>query len=281
MPQYSRRAFAALLVVLSVPPLHAQTADVRPIVVQGAMDSEVRALAARLDDSRLENIAAWPFWRGTVDGYPVIVSKTLKGMTNAAAATMLAVERFQPAAIINQGTSGGHDPSLHLYDIVIGTAAVNIGAFRTPYRKAGAGSTTVDWMALDLTLPDGSAGNDPRARKLARFAGDARLLDIATSVKAAYKRGRIVEGVIGSSDVWNDELDRIAHLNKAYGTLVEEMEAASVAQIAGQLNVPFLGIRIVSDNTTNGDAYDPKTGEACQDFVYQVVKAYVASVKRP
>lgn len=52
-------------------------------------------------------------------------------MTNAAAATALAIERFHPRAIINQGTAGGHDADLHVMDIVVGTESVNIGAFKT------------------------------------------------------------------------------------------------------------------------------------------------------
>ena len=78
--------------------------------------------------------------------------------------------------------------------------------------------------------------------------------------------------------MWNDEIDRIELFHSRYGTSVEDMETASAAQIAGLFHVPFIGIRIVSDNTTNGDTYEPKTGEACQDYVYQVVKAYVAAI---
>jgi nucleoside phosphorylase len=33
----------------------------------------------------------------------------------------------KPIAIINQGTSGGHDPDLHVYDIVLGKYTTNIG----------------------------------------------------------------------------------------------------------------------------------------------------------
>jgi adenosylhomocysteine nucleosidase len=86
--------------------------------------------------------------------------------------------------------------------------------------------------------------------------------------------------VIGSSDIWNDELDRIARFHTEYGTTVVEMETASAAQIAGLLHIPFLGIRVVSDNITNGDPDDPKTGEACENYVYQAVKGYVATLKR-
>jgi len=61
-----------------------------------------------------------------------------------------------------------------------------------------------------------------------------------------------------------------------FGTTAEEMETASAAQIAGLFQIPFLGIRVVSNNITNGEAYDTRTGEACQDYVYDVVKAYIA-----
>jgi adenosylhomocysteine nucleosidase len=244
------------------------------------MPSETEWLIGRLSAVELEPIGGWSFWRGTLEGYPVIVSRTLKGVANAAAATALVVDRYRPVAILNHGTSGGHDPSLHLYDIVIGTSSVSLGAFRSAYRAAGAGSNPLDWVPLDLTASAGSAGNDPRARRVARFPASAALLAAARGVTQRYTRGRAVEGVIGSSDVWNDELDLIAKYRSQYGTSVEEMETASAAQVAGLLKVPFLGIRVVSDNITNGDAYDPKTGEACQEYVYEVVRAYVRILKR-
>jgi adenosylhomocysteine nucleosidase len=255
------------------------SAQGRPIVVQGAMQIEVEKLVGRLENATLEQIGGWNFWRGTVNGYPVIVSKTLKGIANAAAATVLAIERYHPIAILNQGTAGGLDPELRLYDIVIGTSAVNLGAFKTPYRARGAGSSTLDWVPLNLMAADGSAGNDPKARTVARFAADEPLIAAARDTKPRYTRGRVVEGVIGSADMWNDELDRIARFRSEYDTIVEEMETAAAAQVASLLHTPFVGIRVVSDNITNGGAYDPKTSEACEDFVYEVVKTYLGRVK--
>jgi adenosylhomocysteine nucleosidase len=246
------------------------------IVVQGAMDVEIRKLAAMLQNAAEERVSGWTFWRGTIDGYPVVISKTLKGMENAAAATALAAERYHPAAIINQGTAGGHVPELHVYDIVLGLHAVNIGSFKTGYRASGAGSDFGEWNPRDLMRTDGSAGQDPNARTLRRFAGDEQLLNAARAVRGQYRKGQIVEGVIASSEVWNSELDRIQSLHARFGTTAEEMEAASSAQIAGLFEIPFLGIRVVSNNITNGEGYDGKTGEACQEYVYDVVKAYIA-----
>src|ERR1700730_3920078 len=170
--------------------------DARPVIVQGAMPSEIEKLAGRLDNASVERVGGWTFWRGSLDGHPVIVSKTLQGMSNAAAATAIGIEHYHPGAIVNQGTAGGHDPGLHVYDIVVGASAVNIGAFKSRYRRAGTGSSPLDWMPLDLTASEGSAGNDPKARKLARFQADGPLLAAARHAKGAYIRGRVVEGVI-------------------------------------------------------------------------------------
>jgi len=233
-----------------------------PIVVQGAMPVEAERFAQRLDNPREEQIGGWRFWRGTVDGYPVVVSETLKGMSNAAAATAIAATQFRPVAIINQGTAGGHDPALKVYDIVPGKYSVSLGAFKTPKKALGEGSDSRQWQPMDLLASKGSAGEDKNPHTIRQFLADAKLLAIAESVKGSYAQGKVVEGVIGSADV--------------YHTSVEEMETASAAQIAAAFNIPFVGIRVLSNNITNQGKYDPQTGLACQDYVYQVVKAYIA-----
>jgi adenosylhomocysteine nucleosidase len=252
----------------------------RPIVVQGAMDVEVRKLAGALENATEEKVQGWTFWRGTLDGYPVVISKTLKGMSNAAAATSLAAERYHPIAIINQGTAGGHVPDLRVFDIVLGAESVNLGSFKTGYRPRGQGSDFEGWVPLDLMRSEGSAGQDPNARTMRRFRGDEGLLAAARNARSLYQKGRVVEGVIGSSEIWNSEIDRIERFHDTFGTTVEEMETASAAQIAGLFEIPFLGIRVVSNNITNGGTYDGKTGDACQDYVYQVVKSYIGQKLR-
>ncbi len=256
-------------------PVESKLPELRPVVVQGAMPVEAENLASRLDNVSVEKVGGWTFWRGTLDGYPVVVSKTMKGVSNSAAATAIAAERYHPVAIVNQGTAGGHDPQLHVYDIVMGKYSVNLGAFKTAYRKRGQGSDSLEWNPMDLMASEGSAGEDPNAQTLRRFKGDEQLLAAAESVKHLYHKGRVVQGVIGSAELWNSELDRIQRFHTQFGTSVEEMETASAAQIAGLFQIPFLGIRVLSNNITNGGEYDAKTGVACQEYVYDVVKAYI------
>jgi adenosylhomocysteine nucleosidase len=279
MPRVSAGLFAVALLTACVTreaaPAPPAVDAARPVVVQGAMDLEIRKLAGTLEHVTEEKVHGWTFWRGTIDGYPVVISKTLKGMSNAAAATALAAERYHPVAIINQGTAGGHEPDLHVYDIVLGIQAVNLGSFKTGYRARGRGSSFAEWTPLDLMRSEGSAGEDPNARSMRRFGGDEGLLTAARRVRGTYRKGRVVEGVIGSSEIWNSEIDRIQRFHDQFGTMAEEMETASAAQIAGLFDIPLLGIRVVSNNITNGGTYDALTGEACQEYVYDVVKAYI------
>jgi len=244
------------------------------LIVQGAMDAEVRQLVAALEHPSETRVGGWTFWSGTLHGYPVVVSKTMKGMSNAAAATALAAERYHPVGIINQGTAGGHHSEVHVLDIVLGVESVNLGAIKTPFRAAGAGIKADEWMPLDLMRSEGSAGMDPLALTMRRLRADGRLLDSARSVRSSYTKGRVLDGVIGSADVWNSELDRIARFHREFGTSVEEMETASAAQVAASFQIPFLGIRVLSNNITDGETYDRNAGDACQEYVLKVVQAY-------
>ena len=58
------------------------------------------------------------------------------------------------------------------------------------------------------------------------------------------------------------------------------MEAASAAQVSSLYKVPFLGIRILSNNATNNGAYNPNTGEACQDYALDIATTYLAAQKK-
>jgi adenosylhomocysteine nucleosidase len=250
-------------------------ADQRPIMIQGPMPIEAEKLADRLDDVKKEKSGSFVFYIGELDGYPVIVAKTGKGMENTAAATAVAIEKYNPAAIINQGTSGGHDADLHVFDIVLGKRTVNLGSLKTENLAEGEGIEPKKWIPMDLMASEGSAGEDPDAENIRYFEGDKQLLEAANAVKDEYQKGKVVEGTIGSADVWNNEVDRINWFHEKYGTSVEEMEGAAGAQIAKAYDIPYLGIRILSNNKVNGGQYNPDTAEANQEFIYKVVKQYI------
>jgi Phosphorylase superfamily len=98
----------------------------------------------------------------------VVVSRTEVGPINAVAATTLAIVNFKPKLVINQGTAGANDPELKIFDIVVGEATVDYGAFRSSHADAGKGIDMSRWTPLHHRLRI-----DGKERKAyPRFAAD-------------------------------------------------------------------------------------------------------------
>lgn len=244
----------------------------RPLLIQGAMEEETKILIDALENPEDITLGVWQYTTGTIEEYPVVISRTRIGMTNAAASTTLAIEHFKPIAIINQGTAGGHDPKLHKYDIVLAKEVVNMSAFKTNFIEEGKGIWPTTWEPMAVEVMDVES---KKWNYVERFEADKELFAAAISIKDIYRKGKVVEGVIGSGDIWNKEIDRILWLNKILKTSAEEMEAAAVAQVAACYNIPFLCIRILSNNEVHMETFDPTTGEECQLFILDVVKTYM------
>lgn len=279
MKRYMKGVMLGLGVAMAGLCVNAHAISQAPIVVQGAMDVETSTLIKHLEHAKKSTVGGWTFWKGSVDGYPVIVSKTEIGMSHAAAATAIAALTFHPRAIINQGTAGGHDPELHVHDIVLGRETLNLGSFKTPARKRGEGADVLAWEPMDILTEEQDTSDKIIDKPMRRFTPAPVLFDIAMQHRNSYKKGKVMPGVIGSSDVWNNELDRIANLHQRFGTSAEEMEAASAAQVAERFGVPFMAVRILSNNATNGGDYDPATAVECQEYVLSLLKAYIAQFK--
>ena len=81
----------------------------------------------------------------------------------------------------------------------------------------------------------------------------------------------VVTGVIGSSDVSNSELDRIQRFRADTARRSRRWRRRRRPR-RPQLRGAIL-VRILSNDITNDGAYDGKTGVACQEYVYEVVRA--------
>jgi len=236
------------------------------IVVQGALDSELQPLLAALEDKEQIQIASWTFWRGMIGAKRVIVSRTEVGPINAVAATTLAIVNFKPKLIINQGTAGANDPELKVFDIVVGEATVDYGAFRSSHADAGQGIDMSRWTPIPHRLRI-----DGKERKAyPRFAGDEETMRAA--LETPYKRGRMTKGVIGSAFEFNKEIDRLVWVRKTFGASSEDMESAFSAGAAEGFKTRFLAIRIISDSEFHSPKLEEIAGEYCAAFVVDVIR---------
>ena len=84
-------------------------------------------------------------------------------------------------------------------------------------------------------------------------------------------------GTIFSSDRWSRELDYIAYWQKQENVLGEEMEAAASAQIAAAYQIPYLCVRVVSNNEAAKEQWEPAEAErlagGCQEYILRLVEA--------
>jgi len=238
-----------------------------PILLQGAMDMEVDTFVEKLENVKEETFNGYTFWSGSIDGQEVVVSRTEVGLVNATASTILGIQKYAPSVIINQGTSGGHHPDLHTFDIVVGRSTFNMGAYRSQLTPKGKGIDTENWDFIPFPT---TVRVDGEKVVHENFYGDEKLIE--TALNTAYTNGKLVEGVIGSADQWNRELDRINYLHETFDTSVEEMETVAVAQMAEVYNIPFVGIRVLSNTDVHGEEFNPKSAVYCQEFVMDVVK---------
>lgn len=233
----------------------------KPIILQGAMDSEICSLIKQLDSPRKEILCGYPLFAGSYHGYPVIVQKTLQGMTNASAATILAIEHYHPALIINQGICGGHSPLLHRGDLLLGREIMNYSNFKigmTEHTNPLKGCETIGCETFS-------------GEKIAMFYSHPTLLSIAETCTHPVAGGKILSGKIASADAWLDRKDFIALMHETFGSCGEDMETASVAQLCHMHNLPMLSVRMLSNTRVHDEEYDESVASHVQTFTLQVV----------
>lgn len=244
--------------------------NARTILIEGAVDSELSALIERFKPEGVHEMGGgWRVLTCDMAGGRVALLNTGVGVANAAAATALACAALNPAAVISQGTAGAHDISLHTGDVVVGTRILRLGAYRSPAREHGV--APLEWQMLD------QSGDTGPVRE---YASDVRLAKAART--ALTERGygqagnpRALDGTIGSGDVWNCEFEMIAHLNARYGTACEEMETYSAASVCDRMGVPFLSLRVISNNERIGESYAPEVAAQLQRAVGDIAEALV------
>ena len=192
----------------------------------GAMDEEVDLLRSKLVNRKDTNLAGSVFYQGKIDHLEVILLKSGIGKVNAAMGTTLLIEKFQPDVIINTGSAGGFHNDLNVGDVVI--------------------SSEVRHNDVDVTIFGYEYGQVPRMPVF--YAPDEKLVSYAK--KSAEKIGgiQVAYGLIASGDSFMNDPDRVEYIRTKLPDLyAAEMEAAAVAQVAHQFEVPFVIIRSLSD----------------------------------
>jgi len=196
------------------------------IAIIGAMEEEVHVLRDKLDNLRKEEVAGSEYNIGTYEGKEVILLKSGIGKVNAAMATAILLEKYQPDVVINTGSAGGLHTDLNVGDVVI--------------------STEVRHHDVDVTAFNYEYGQVPGMP--AAFLSDDKLKSIAKKCAEKINGIQVVEGLIVTGDSFMNDPVRVDFVKEKFGDLYAvEMEAAAIAQVCYAFKVPFVVTRALSD----------------------------------
>ncbi|MCQ6273599.1 5'-methylthioadenosine/S-adenosylhomocysteine nucleosidase [Bacillus sp. V3B] len=196
------------------------------IAIIGAMEEEVTILRDRIEDKTVEMIAGCEFTFGKMDGVEIVLLRSGIGKVNAAMSTTILLEKYTPDYVINTGSAGGYDPSLNIGDLVI--------------------SSEVRHHDVDVTVFGYEYGQVPQLPPA--FLADKELIKAAEEGAKEISEIQTTQGLIATGDSFMNDPVRVDYIRDKFSDLkAVEMEAAAVAQVAHQFQVPFVIIRSLSD----------------------------------
>jgi adenosylhomocysteine nucleosidase len=225
------------------------------IAVIGAMEQEVEALRLVIENPESIIIANSEYTLGTYAGHEVILLKSGIGKVNAAMATTILLHQFKPDAVINTGSAGGFDTSLDVGAIVI--------------------SDEVRHHDVDVTAFGYEMGQVPGLP--AAFDSNEKLRILAEKTVSELGQHQFATGLIATGDSFMSDPERVEVVRGHFPHMkAAEMEAAAVAQVCHQFEVPFVIIRSLSDiagkeSSISFDEFLPTAAKHSTEIVLKVI----------
>lgn len=205
------------------------------IGIIGAMQPEVEAIIAALEDRESETVSGITFHTGLISGKRVAVAKCGIGKVFAALCAEIMILKYNPDLLVNTGVGGAIGGGLRCGDVVIADRLcqhdMDTSAIGDPVGLVS-GINMIYFEA------------DSRAREI--LLREGRAFDLAV------KSGTVATGdkFIASAE----DKHRIAH---TFSASVCEMEGCAIAQTAYVNGVAFAVVRAISDSAD---------GEATMDY---------------
>ena len=230
-----------------------------PLLIQGALDSEINILLDALKPQRKETIGGFIFYECMLQEQPVVVSKTRIGEINSAIATTLAIAHYHPRMILNQGTAGALVDWLNTGDIVIGKRVCYMSQFSTDENRDA--DAINPWKTDAYRTLDGDT---------VTYHADQTLLENIRNACRKMNR-EVCFDVIASGDIWTKDPLQIHKHHQSYGVVCEAMECAGAYLAANSLGVPLISVRAISNNELKHQVYHESAGATAQQFVLELL----------
>lgn len=235
----------------------------KPIVIQGALQNEIEYLLKIFEVKNKINIGSYFFYECIYKNYPVIISKTKIGEISSAIATTLAIQKYDPLFILNQGTAGALVEWLNKKDIVIGKQIYYLSQFSTDENKEN-----------DEINPWKKVGYRTIDNEIVSYNANEKLLSWLQSIDL-LKRENIYFDIIGSGDIWTKDVNQMKKYNNDYGIVCEAMECTGAYMAANSFQTPLVSIRVISNNEIKKQQYDEKTSIITQKLIINIMDKFL------
>ncbi len=193
----------------------------------GAMQVEVDNLVASMDHKVVETISSINFYRGTIDGYDVVIAACGPGKVNAALCAQTMIIKYVPDVVINTGVAGSLSPKLHVGDCVVATSVVQYD---------------MDTTAIGDPIGMISGLN------VVEFPSDERVMQSLLESLQAMDQVTFYQGMIATGDKFLTAHDEKARILEHFAALAVDMESGSIGHVCFSNSVPFGIVRSISDN---------------------------------
>jgi adenosylhomocysteine nucleosidase len=187
------------------------------------------------------------------------------GKVSAASCVQKLIDDFGVDCVVVCGLAGGLRPDIHLGDVVVGESYVQHDLDASPiyprFEVPGLGMTV--FRAPENLV---EAACEAAEAFLAQAYGEG-----SSQFETGHGR-RVLRGMIATGDqfVKDDRRDRLQR--ERPDALCVEMEGGAIAQVCHLNEVPFVIVRIISDNADEGAAVD------FLRFVEEVAPAYTLGI---
>ncbi len=194
----------------------------------GAMESEVNAIYAQMENKEIVEYNGIKFYKGSLYGKDVVVIQCGIGKVNAALCTQLLILKFGVDKVVNTGIAGATGTDLNIYDFVVSTETV--------------------YHDFDTQFFGYKLGQVPGLPET--FKADEKLVE---SVVSAFNNSKLSSehkirtGLIASGDQFIAGGEKKNFIVSNFHPLCVEMEGCAVAHACYKNNVPFVVVRCMSD----------------------------------
>ena len=204
------------------------------IAIIAAMEEELAPIQNQLTNSSRQTIGSAGLDRGQISGIEVVLVHAKIGKVNAAVATTLAIQLYQPICMINVGTLAALDLKYRIGSIVL--------------------AESMAYHDVDVTKFGYKHGQIPRMPL--NYSSSHALLNLfektAQENKLVFHRGSIATG--DQFIAHPDQLNRIQAMFP--NVIAVDMETAAIAHVAHLFNIPFISVRGVTDHANNESTGD-------------------------